>query len=237
MEDVGLARASLPGGGLRFLTPADRPREKLLQLGVESLGVNELVAVLLGSGTRSRSVLELANQVLDRAGGLQGLSRASPAALGRIPGLKGARIAKILAAFELGRRAASPPLSPRPQFRLPGDAARFLLPRYGTRPLEAFGILVLDTRNRLKQLQMISTGSLSGSLVHPREVFREATMLQGAAIIAFHNHPSGDPEPSREDRELTLRLVRAGQILGIELLDHVILASGRYWSFKERGEL
>jgi len=223
--------------GLQLLTPADRPREKLLELGVESLGVNELVAVVLGSGTRARSALELANHLLDRTGGLEGLSRSSPAALARVPGLKDARVAKILAALELGRRAASPPVSPRPQFRLPGDAARFLLPRFGTRPLEAFGILVLDTRNRLKQLQIVSTGSLSGSLVHPREVFREATMLQGASIIAFHNHPSGDPEPSREDRELTLRLVRAGQILGIELLDHVIVASGRYWSFKERGEM
>jgi DNA repair protein RadC len=236
VETTPTARDS-GASGLRFLTPADRPREKLLELGVESLGVNELVAVLLGSGTRSRSVLELANQLLDRTGGLEGLSRSSPTALARVPGLKNARVARILAAFELGRRAASPPLSPRPQFRLPGDAARFLLPRFGTRPLEAFGILVLDTRNRLKQLQIVSSGSLSGSLVHPREVFREATMLQGAAIIAFHNHPSGDPEPSREDRELTLRLVRAGQILGIELLDHVIVATGRYWSFKERGEM
>jgi DNA repair protein RadC len=199
--------------------------------------VNELVAVVLGSGTRSRSVLEIENQVLDRAGGLEGLSQASPAALSRVSGLKTARAAKILAAFELGRRAASPPSSPRPQFRLPGDAARYLLPRYGSRPLEAFGILVLDTRNRLKRLQIVSTGSLSGSLVHPREVFREATMLQGASIIAFHNHPSGDPEPSREDRDLTLRLSRAGQILGIELLDHVIVAGGSYWSFKERGEI
>jgi DNA repair protein RadC len=236
MEPTPTARDSGPTG-LRFLPPADRPREKLLELGVESLGVNELVAILLGSGTRARSALELANHLLDRTGGLEGLSRSSPAALARVPGLKDARVAKILAAFELGRRAASPPLSSRPQFRLPGDAARFLLPRFGTRPLEAFGILVLDTRNRMKQLQIVSTGSLSGSLVHPREVFREATMLQGASIIAFHNHPSGDPEPSREDRELTLRLVRAGQILGIELLDHVIVASGRYWSFKERGEM
>ena len=236
MEPTPIAHDS-GASGLRFLTPADRPREKLLELGVESLGVNELVAILLGSGTRARSVLEVANQLLERTGGLEGLSRSSPAALARVPGLKVARVAKILAAFELGRRAASPPLSPRPQFRLPGDAARFLLPRFGTRPLEAFGILVLDTRNRLKQLQIVSSGSLSGSLVHPREVFREATMLQGAAIIAFHNPPSGDPEPSREDRELTLRLVRAGQILGIELLDHVIVATGRYWSFKERGEM
>jgi DNA repair protein RadC len=144
--------------------------------------------------------------------------------------LKDARVAKILAAFELGRRAASPPLSSRPQFRLPGDAARFLLPRFGSRPLEAFGILVLDTRNRLKQLQIVSTGSLSGSLVHPREVFREATMLQGAAIIAFHN-PLGDRAPARI--EACASAGAGWQIL--ESARHVIAASGRY--FGARGEM
>jgi DNA repair protein RadC len=219
------------------IAASDRPREKLLSLGPESLGVNELVAVLLGSGTRAQSALELANYVLYRAGGLEGLARSGPASLAGLRGLKEARAARILAALELGKRAASPPDSPRPQFRLPADAARFVLPRFGTKPLEEFGVLVLDTRNRLKRLQVISTGSLSGSLVHPREVYREATMLQAAAIIAFHNHPSGDPAPSSEDRDLTLRLVRAGKILGIDLLDHVIVAAGSYWSFKEQGEI
>jgi DNA repair protein RadC len=219
------------------LPAADRPREKLLALGPESLGVNELVAVLLGSGTRAQSALELANCVLDRAGGLEGLARSGPASLAGLRGLKDARAARILAALELGKRAASPPDTPRPQFRLPADAARFVLPRFGTKPLEEFGVLVLDTRNRLKRVRVISTGSLSGSLVHPREVFREATMLQAAGIIAFHNHPSGDPAPSSEDRDLTLRLVRAGKILGIDLLDHVIVAAGSYWSFKEQGEI
>jgi DNA repair protein RadC len=222
---------------LTALAPSDRPREKLLERGAESLGVNELLAVVLGSGTRASSALELANHLLDRAGGLEGLSRATASRLAGLRGLKQARAARILAAIELGKRAAAPPPSSRPQFRLPGDAARFLLPRFGTKPLEEFGVLVLDTRNRLKQLQVVSTGSLNGSLVHPREVFREATILQAAALVAFHNHPSGDPTPSREDRELTSRLSRAGKILGIDLLDHVIVASGRYWSFKERGEL
>lgn len=221
----------------RIPSAADRPREKLLERGAESLGVNELLAVVLGSGTRASSALDLANQLLDGAGGLEGLSRATVAGLARWRGLKQARAARILAALELGKRAVAPPPSSRPQFRLPADAARFLLPRFGTKPLEEFGVLVLDTRNRLKQLQVISTGSLNGSLVHPREVFREATILRAAALVAFHNHPSGDPTPSREDRELTLRLSRAGKILGIDLLDHVIVASGRYWSFKERGEL
>jgi DNA repair protein RadC len=225
------------GSSILALSPEDRPREKLLTLGASSLGVNELLAVLLGSGTRSHSALELANRILDLGGGLDGLARSTPAALARCEGLKAARAARILAAFELGRRALSPPLSPKPQFHLPEDAARFLLPRYGTKPLEEFGIAVLDTRNRLKRIEVVSTGSLNGSLVHPREVFREATMLRAAAIIAFHNHPSGDPAPSREDRDLTQRLAKAGKILGIELLDHVIVAFGRYWSFKENGEL
>lgn len=222
---------------MRALAPEDRPREKLLELGPASLGVNELLAVLLGSGTRSHSALDLANRLLEGAGGLEGLSRSSPAGIARIVGLKQARAARILAAFELGRRALAPPVSPPPQFRLPEDAARFLLPRYGSKPLEEFGVVALDTRNRLTRVQIVSTGSLNGSLVHPREVFREATLLRAAAIIAFHNHPSGDPSPSREDRDLTQRLARAGKILGIDVLDHVILATGRYWSFKENGEL
>lgn len=219
------------------ILPSDRPREKLLEQGAATLGVNELLAVLLGSGTKSASALELANDLLSRVGGLQGLDRWGASALSRLRGLKQARVARILAALELGKRAASPAESRRPRFRLPEDAARFLLPRFGTRPLEEFGVLVLDTRNRLKRLEVVSKGTLNGSLVHPREVYREAAIQQAAAIIAFHNHPSGDPMPSSEDRALTQRLCQAGKILGIDLLDHVILAAGRYWSFKEHNEL
>lgn len=219
------------------ILPADRPREKLLEQGASALGVNELLAVLLGSGTKSLSALELANDLLTRVGGLHGLERCGPSALSRLRGLKDARVARILAALELGKRAASPVEGGRPRFRLPEDAARYLLPRFGTRPLEEFGVLVLDTRNRLKRLEVISKGTLNGSLVHPREVYREAAIQQAAAIIAFHNHPSGDPMPSSEDRALTHRLRQAGKILGIDLLDHVILAAGRYWSFKEHNEL
>lgn len=219
------------------LRPSDRPREKLLERGAGSLGVNELLAVLLGAGTRNLSALELANELLSRAGGLEGLNQLSPAALGSLSGVKDVRAARILAALELGKRAALPPEGFRPRFRVPGDAASFLMPGFGTKPLEEFGVLVLDSRNRLKRKEVVSRGSLNGSLVHPREVFREAAILQAAAIIAFHNHPSGDPTPSPEDRSLTSRLRNAGEILGIGLLDHIIVAAGRYWSFKEHGEL
>ena len=219
------------------ILPMDRPREKLLERGASALGVNELLAVVLGSGTKSLSALELANELLSRAGGLQGLNEASPSALAKLRGLKDARVARILAALELGKRAACPVETERSRFRLPGDAAKFLIPRFGTKPLEEFGVLVLDTRNRLKRLEVVSRGILNGSLVHPREVYREAAIQQAAAIIAFHNHPSGDPTPSQEDRVLTERLRNAGKILGIELLDHVIVAASRYWSFKEHNEL
>ena len=219
------------------MIPSDRPREKLLVRGPESLGVNELLAVVLGSGTRGVSALELSNRLLSHAGGLEGLARLGASGLSELSGLKAARSARILAALELGKRTTWPDETARPRFRLPHDAAHFLVPRFGTKPLEEFGLLLLDTRNRLKRLEVVSKGSLNGSLVHPREVYREAAIRQAAAIIAFHNHPSGDPSPSRDDRALTKRLVKAGAILGIELLDHVIVSASRYWSFKEHNEL
>jgi DNA repair protein RadC len=220
---------------MRELASEDRPREKLLSQGAEFLGTNELLAVVLGTGTRNVSALELANQILQTAGGLKDLARFSPGGLTRLRGLKAARAARLLAAFELGRRAVVEPDTPRPMFRTPDEAGRYLLPRFGVKPVEEFGLLILDTRNRLKKLQVISKGSLNGSLVHPREVYREAVTLQAAGLILFHNHPSGDPTPSREDLELTRRLRDAGRIMGIDILDHIILGAGRYTSLKEKG--
>lgn len=219
------------------LAPEDRPREKLLARGAEVLGTNELLAVVLGTGTRSLSALELANQILSSAGGLEGLARSTPDSLARLRGLKSARTARLVAALELGRRSVAEPPERRPIFRTPDDAGRYLLPRFGAKPVEEFGVLVLDTRNRLKRLEVISRGSLNGSLVHPREVFREAVSSQAAGLILFHNHPSGDPTPSKEDLALTRRLKQAGSIMGIEVLDHVILGQGQYSSFKEKGIL
>jgi DNA repair protein RadC len=215
--------------------PLDRPREKLLRLGAEGLGTNELLAVVLGTGTINQSALELANQILGAVGGLKGLARWSPEELAGLRGLKEARVARVLASLELGRRVISEPESPRPSFRVPEDAGRYLLPRFSLKPVEEFGVLVLDTRNRLKKLRVISKGSLNGSLVHPREVYREAVTLRAAGLILFHNHPSGDPTPSREDLELTRRLREAGKIMGIEILDHIILGAGRFLSFKDKG--
>ena len=213
----------------------DRPREKLLMFGADGLGTNELLAVILGTGTKNVSALELANQILRAVGGLKGLARLCPEELARLRGLKEARAARVLASLELGRRVISEPESPRPSFRTPEDAGRYLLPRFSFKPVEEFGVLALDTRNRLKKLRVISKGSLNGSLVHPREVYREAVTLRAAGLILFHNHPSGDPTPSREDLELTRRLREAGRIMGIEILDHIILGAGRFLSFKDKG--
>jgi DNA repair protein RadC len=215
----------------------DRPREKLLARGAEVLGTNELLAVVLGTGTHRLSALELANEILSSTGGLSGLADLSPNGLARLKGLKTARTARLVAALELGRRLLSEPAESRPVFRTPEDVGRYLLPRFGAKPVEEFGLLILDTRNRLKRLQVISRGSLNGSLVHPREVFREAVALQAAGLVLFHNHPSGDPSPSQEDLSLTRRLREAGHIMGIEVLDHVIVGWGRCVSLKEKGLL
>lgn len=219
------------------MAPEDRLREKLLARGAEVLGTNELLAVVLGTGTPRLSALELANEILSSAGGLTGLAHLSPNGMARLKGLKTARTTRLVAALELGRRMLTEPSEPRPIFRTPDDAGKYLLPRFGAKPVEEFGLLILDTRNRLKRLQIISRGSLNGSLVHPREVFREAVALQAAGLVLFHNHPSGDPTPSREDQSLTRRLREAGNIMGIEVLDHVIVGRGRFVSLKEKGLL
>jgi DNA repair protein RadC len=122
-------------------------------------------------------------------------------------------------------------------FRTPAEAAQYLLPRYGTKPVETFGLLALDVRHRLKREAVISVGCLTASLVHPREVFQEAVVSRAAALILFHNHPSGDPEPSGEDAALTRRLAAAGSLMGIEILDHLVLGAGRFVSLKDRGVL
>jgi DNA repair protein RadC len=217
------------------LAPEERPRERLARHGAPALSSRELVALLLGSGSRRSSVLEVADALV--APGLRHLAGRSLPDLAAEHGLGTARAARLLAALELGARLASEAGVAAPAFRSAQDAARFLLPRYGARPVETFGLLALDVRRRLKREAVISVGCLTSSLVHPREVFQEAVVTRAAALILFHNHPSGDAEPSAEDVALTRRLASAGTLMGIEVLDHVILGAGRFVSLKERGVL
>ena len=222
---------------MKEIAPHDRPREKLERLGPSALGDNELLALVLGSGARGRDVLELANGVLEHGRGLHGLTRAAAADLRRIPGVGSARAAQVLAAIELGRRTLMRTHADRPRLNTPRQLASYLLPQYGARPVEQFGIVMLDTKHRLLQIRLVSTGSLDSTVAHPREVFREAIAGRAAAIVLFHNHPSGDPHPSADDVALTARLAEAGQVVGIDVIDHLILADQRYYSFMEAGQL
>jgi DNA repair protein RadC len=222
---------------MKELSPDDRPREKLLRHGVTALGDNELVALVLGSGGRGRDALDLANALLGAHGGLHGLARATSSDMAETAGVGATKAAQVVAAFELGRRSLACAPAARLRLRLPRDTAHYLLPLFGVRPVEHFGIVLLDARHRVIRTVMVASGSLNSTVVEPRDVFREAMRGRAAAIVAFHNHPSGDPTPSPEDMALTHRLAAAGRLLGIDLVDHVVLGDARYFSFKEVGHL
>jgi DNA repair protein RadC len=222
---------------MKTVAPHDRPREKLERAGVTSLGDNELLAIVLGHGLPRTGALELANRVLQIVGGLHGLAQATSDDLRRIPGIGGARAAQLIAAIEAGRRTLVRGSRDRLQIIRPHDAAELLNPQYGSRTVEQFGVVLLDTKHRVLRTTIISVGTLDASIVHPREVFLEAARGGAAALVLFHNHPSGDPTPSADDVELTRRLIRAGELMGIDVIDHLILADTRFCSLRERGEL
>ena len=221
---------------MKELAKHDRPREKLLRVGAAALGDNELVAIVLGCGSRDSDALELANRLLERAGGLHGLPRSSVDQLcGR--GVGPARAAQVAAAVELGRRTLVRTALERPRYQTPHQLACYLLPQYGAAGVEQFGIVLLDTKHRVIRIRVVSIGGLDATVVHPRDVFREAAAAGASAIVLFHNHPSGDPTPSSDDFALTRRMVDAGDIMGIDVLDHLILSEQRYYSMVEAGRL
>jgi DNA repair protein RadC len=222
---------------MKELSPDDRPREKLLRHGAPALGDNELVALVLGSGCRRTGALALANELLTTRGGLHGLVRSTCDDLVRIAGVGRAKAAQIVAALELGRRTLTHAPSARIQLRTPHEAAAYLTPAFGSRPVEQFGVVLLDTKHRVLRTAVLAIGTLNSTVVQPRDVFREAALGAAAAIIVFHNHPSGDPSPSPDDEELTRRLAAAGTLMGIDVVDHIILGDVRYCSLKEMGKL
>lgn len=219
------------------LSPDDRPREKLRRLGPGALGINELLALILGTGSRRRCALDVANDVLRWRGGLHGVVRSTHEELGRIPGIGTARAAQLLAAIELGRRTLTHAPDERVSLRTPSDVARFLLPTFGARSTETFGVVLLDSRHRVLRTSVLTTGTLNATMVEPRDVFREAVLGSAAAVVVFHNHPSGDPSPSRDDVALTRRLTAAGVLMGIEVVDHIVLGDVRFCSLREMGQL
>jgi DNA repair protein RadC len=213
----------------------ERPRERCRHSGVEGLSTAELVSLLLGSGGRHGSALEVATALQMQFPDLRELGRQTPAELEKCLGLGPARAAAIVAAFELGRRLARAEALPRDEILTPPTAYAYLAPRLRDAREERFVALLLDTRSRVFREATISVGSLNASIVHPREVFRTAMSHGAAALLLAHNHPSGDPRPSAEDRELTRTLVEAGKLLDIPVYDHVVVAAEGYFSFREAG--
>ena len=199
---------------MKLLPADDRPREKLIEHGPDILSNSELLAILIRTGTPQRSALDIARELTGPA-----------------------KAATILAAVELGRRVAGAQPQKKIRFSSPEACVNFLMPRLRYEGNEKFVVMLLDSKNQLIKMQQVSEGSLNASVVHPREVFAPAVLHRAACVLAAHNHPSGDPAPSREDRRLTSALKETGIVMGIPLLDHIIIGDGRYFSFRENGYL
>ncbi|MCM3086610.1 DNA replication and repair protein RadC [Bhargavaea ginsengi] len=212
---------------------ADRPRERLIRQGAESLSNQELVAILLRTGTRSESVLQLSNRVLAFFDRIQDMQHATLEEMTSVKGIGEAKAVQLLAAVELGKRLTRKQSTERYVIRSPEDAATYLMPDMSNLNQEHFVVLFLNVKNEVLHSRTIFIGSLNSSIVHPREVFREAVKRSAASIICAHNHPSGNPSPSPEDIEVTKRLSEAGKIVGIDLLDHIIIGDHKFLSLKE----
>jgi DNA repair protein RadC len=212
----------------------ERPRERMAQAGAQALSSTELLAIILRTGMGGENVIAMARRILADHGGLAGLAKADFAQLCAVNGLGPAKSSQLMAAFELGRRLMAEAPEEGFQIRSPSDASHILLPLIGHKEQENFVVLYLDTRNRVTEREMLYKGSLNTSLVRVAEVFRGAVRRNCAAIIVSHNHPSGDPSPSPEDVALTRRLVDAGKLLDVDVLDHLVIGHNRYVSMRER---
>ncbi|MDE5412444.1 RadC family protein [Alkalihalobacterium chitinilyticum] len=222
---------------IRDVPNHERPRERLLADGAKYLSNQELLAIILRTGSKDESVLQLAQRVLQKFDGLTMLKDATVEELKEIKGIGEAKAVEVCAVLELGRRITSLKLEERYVIRSPEDVSRYVMEDMRSLTQEHFVCLYLNTKNHVLHRETIFIGSLNASIVHPREVFKEALRRSAASFICLHNHPSGDPTPSREDIEVTKRLGECGKILGIELLDHVIIGDRTYISLKEKGYL
>jgi len=232
---MALAEATQYSLGVKEMLPEDRPRERLLSLGAGALANHELLAILIGSGTSKLKVLQVAQELLRLHQGLAGLANASVEDLCQVPGIGPVRAVELKACLELGRRLLTSPGLDRPVVRSPADAANLVLDM-GLLEQEHLRTLLLNTKNHVMGIHQLYQGSLNSSQVRVCELFREAIRQNSAAIILVHNHPSGDPSPSRDDIQVTREAVSAGKLLDIDVLDHLIIGRGDRWvSLKERG--
>jgi DNA repair protein RadC len=226
-------------GEISFLSIRDwpedeRPRERLLNKGSEFLSDAQLLAILLHTGKAKASAIMVAVELLEQAGSLSAIGQLSAKELQAVKGIGPAKAAQIKAAIELGKRITAKRLSTRLKILSSKDVFVHYHPHLRELKKEVFLAVLLDGKNRVIREVLVSQGSLTINIVHPREVFNPAIRDSAAAIVVVHNHPSGDPDPSPEDRDLTQRLVATGEILGIKILDHIVIGDGSYYSFADR---
>jgi DNA repair protein RadC len=215
----------------------ERPRERLLRRGAESMSDAQLIAIILRTGGHGKSAMDAAMELIDAFGGLRELEQASISEICALKGLGTAKAAQLKAALELGRRVLADTAKRGPAFSAGKDVYEYFHPRFVCLKKEVFHCAMLDVKNRLIRDSRISEGTLTSSLIHPREAFREAIKEAAVSVIFVHNHPSGDPHPSREDITITGRLESAGETVGIKVLDHIIIGDGQYISMLEKGYL
>ena len=214
-----------------------RPRERMEIIGAQNLSDRELLAIILATGSKDSNVLELAEAILNKYGGFVGLVGLSQEELMENHGIGQAKAATILAVMEIGKRISSKHLKYRPVITGVDDAVQLLMEKMRYLDREHFQAVLLNTKNAVLDIEDISIGTLNSSLVHPREVFKQAIKKSANVVLLGHNHPSGDPTPSPEDLQITKRLAEAGKLIGIEVLDHIIIGDRNYYSFKEQGLL
>jgi DNA repair protein RadC len=216
----------------------ERPRERLLKFGASGLSAAQLIAIILRTGSRDKSAIELARELLLHFNGLQEMEDAATAEFSNIKGMGSAKITQLKAAFELGRRLLQSEKEytfQTPSFKNSREVYEYYRPKFYGLKKERFLCALLDAKNRVFKETITSEGTLTSSLVHPREVFREAIKEAAASVLFVHNHPSGDPNPSRDDINITKRLVETGKVIGINVLDHIIVTDGNYLSLLEKG--
>ena len=213
----------------------ERPRERLQKFGAEALSAQELLALVIGRGIPKKSVMNIAQELLARFGNVKAIGQATIEELSQIKGIGLAKAAQIKASFELGRREELEPELKNFDIKDPESVVKAIRASIKDKAKEHFKLILLNPRNKIIGISTISIGTLNASLVHPREVFKDAIMHTAASVVLAHNHPSGDPEPSEDDITITKRLIEAGKILGVEVIDHIIVGKNGFFSFKEKG--
>jgi len=213
----------------------ERPRERLQKFGPEALSAQELLALIIGRGIPKKSVMNIAQELLAKFGNVKAIGQATIEELSQIKGIGLAKAAQIKASFELGRREELEPELKNFDIKDPESVVKAIRASIKDKAKEHFKLILLNPRNKIIGISTISIGTLNASLVHPREVFKDAIMHTAASVVLAHNHPSGDPEPSEDDITITKRLIEAGKILGVEVIDHIIVGKNGFFSFKEKG--